>query len=120
MPFPFLMISPYYLMCLYIADAHQISAQLEPTGSTLVPIQENLVDVAWGKERPEAPKDKVFVQPVKYAGKQKGQVFLYMECNTTKVNLFRKSSKNYVTILWIRTHTAPLYRPWMKLLGCTI
>ncbi|CAO3670247.1 unnamed protein product [Rhizopus microsporus] len=51
------------------ADAHQISAQLEPTGSTLVPIQENLVDVVWGNERPEAPKNKVFVQPVKYAGK---------------------------------------------------
>ncbi|KAG1473561.1 hypothetical protein G6F56_000888 [Rhizopus delemar] len=51
------------------ADAHQISAQLLPLGSSLVPIQENLVDVAWGKERPKAPKDSIFVQPIEYSGK---------------------------------------------------
>ncbi|CAO3695992.1 unnamed protein product [Rhizopus stolonifer] len=51
------------------ADAHQISAQLLPLGSSLVPTQENLVDVAWGKERPKAPKDSIFVQPIEYSGK---------------------------------------------------
>ncbi|KAG1049336.1 hypothetical protein G6F46_007676 [Rhizopus delemar] len=51
------------------ADAHQISAQLKPIGSSLVPIQENLVDAAWGEERPKAPKDKIFVQPIQYSGK---------------------------------------------------
>ncbi|KAG1141551.1 hypothetical protein G6F38_008344 [Rhizopus arrhizus] len=51
------------------ADAHQISAQLKPIGSSLVPIQENLVDAAWGEERPKAPKDKIFVQLIQYSGK---------------------------------------------------
>jgi Xaa-Pro aminopeptidase len=36
----------------------------------LVPIHENLIDLAWGKDRPESPKDKVFVQPVKYSGRE--------------------------------------------------
>ncbi|KAG1225470.1 hypothetical protein G6F35_003399 [Rhizopus arrhizus] len=47
----------------------EISAQLKPIGSSLVPIQENLVDAAWGEERPKAPKDKIFVQPIQYSGK---------------------------------------------------
>ncbi|KAI9483859.1 MAG: peptidase M24, structural domain-containing protein [Benjaminiella poitrasii] len=50
-------------------DAHQLKLQLEPLGSQLVPINENLVDLAWGKDRPEAPKNKVFVQPIEYTGK---------------------------------------------------
>ncbi|KAI9252506.1 peptidase M24, structural domain-containing protein [Helicostylum pulchrum] len=49
-------------------DAHQLTLQLESLGSCLVPIQENLIDLAWGKDRPESPKDKVFVQPVQYTG----------------------------------------------------
>ncbi|KAI7889388.1 peptidase M24, structural domain-containing protein [Mucor mucedo] len=51
------------------ADAHQLTLELQHLGSSLVPIHENLIDLAWGKDRPEAPKDKVFVQPVEYAGK---------------------------------------------------
>lgn len=51
-------------------DAHQLTLQLESLGSCLVPIQENLIDLAWGKDRPESPKDKVFVQPVQYTGKK--------------------------------------------------
>ncbi|KAL9538027.1 hypothetical protein MBANPS3_011252 [Mucor bainieri] len=50
-------------------DAHQLNVQLEPLGSSLVPIHENLIDLAWGKDRPESPKDKVFVQPVQFTGK---------------------------------------------------
>lgn len=53
----------------FLVDAHQLTLQLEHLGSSLVPIHENLIDLAWGKDRPESPKDKVFVQPVNYAGK---------------------------------------------------
>ncbi|KAI9345119.1 peptidase M24, structural domain-containing protein [Pilaira anomala] len=50
-------------------DAHQLTLQLQTLGSCLVPLKENLIDLAWGKDRPESPKDKIFVQPVKYTGK---------------------------------------------------
>lgn len=56
-------------MCCVIVDAHALNKQLEPIGSSLVPIHDNLVDLAWGKDRPEAPKDHIFVQPVEYTGK---------------------------------------------------
>jgi Xaa-Pro aminopeptidase len=49
-------------------DAHQLNVQLDTLGSSLVPIHDNLIDLAWGKDRPEAPKDKVFVQPVEFTG----------------------------------------------------
>ncbi|KAI9345120.1 peptidase M24, structural domain-containing protein [Pilaira anomala] len=35
-------------------------------GILFSPLKENLIDLAWGKDRPESPKDKIFVQPVKY------------------------------------------------------
>lgn len=35
----------------------------------MVPIHKNLIDLAWGKARPESPKDKVFVQPLQFTGK---------------------------------------------------
>ena len=32
-------------------------------------IQQNLVDLVWGKDRPSRPREKVRIHPVKYAGK---------------------------------------------------
>lgn len=57
-----------------IADARQLSSSLSTVGSSLVVIHENLVDKAWGAERPLAPKDHVIVQPIKFAG----QLFLFL------------------------------------------
>ncbi|KAJ2880417.1 hypothetical protein H4R27_004730, partial [Coemansia aciculifera] len=34
----------------------------------LVAIEENLVDIVWGNQRPPRPQDKVFIHDVKYAG----------------------------------------------------
>lgn len=42
--------------------------ELQSVGSTLVPLEKNIVDLAWGEERPAAPTDPVIVQPVEYAG----------------------------------------------------
>lgn len=56
------------LVLSFPVDAHQLNVQLDPLGSSLVPIHDNLIDLAWGKDRPEAPKDKVFVQPVEFTG----------------------------------------------------
>ncbi|KAI8978118.1 peptidase M24, structural domain-containing protein [Pilobolus umbonatus] len=50
-------------------DAHHLKKQLGPLGSSLVCLDKNLVDLAWGSSRPEAPKDKIFVQPIQYTGK---------------------------------------------------
>ncbi|CAO3597385.1 unnamed protein product [Absidia cylindrospora] len=51
------------------ADARHLSADLASHGSTLVPIHENLVDLAWGDARPPAPKHKVTVQSIEFSGK---------------------------------------------------
>ncbi|KAJ2059950.1 hypothetical protein GGI17_004062 [Coemansia sp. S146] len=34
----------------------------------LVAIEENLIDIVWGSQRPPRPQDKVFIHDVKYAG----------------------------------------------------
>jgi Xaa-Pro aminopeptidase len=34
-----------------------------------VGIQQNLIDLVWGKDRPARPSEKVRVHPVKYAGR---------------------------------------------------
>ncbi|CAO0802804.1 unnamed protein product [Mucor circinelloides] len=51
-----------------VADAHDLKERLETVHSVLVPVERNLVDIAWGNQRPSAPHDKVFVHPVEFAG----------------------------------------------------
>ncbi|CDH55410.1 creatinase aminopeptidase [Lichtheimia corymbifera JMRC:FSU:9682] len=51
------------------SDARQLSSSLSTVGSSLVVIHDNLVDKAWGAERPSAPKDHVIVHPITFAGK---------------------------------------------------
>lgn len=46
-----------------------MTATLEKNGSTLVGVEQNLVDLVWGKDRPARPSEKVRVHPGKYAGK---------------------------------------------------
>ncbi|KAI8366488.1 peptidase M24, structural domain-containing protein [Choanephora cucurbitarum] len=48
--------------------ARQLKDELKSVGSSLVPISQNLVDLAWGKDRPASPQDRVFVQPIQYTG----------------------------------------------------
>lgn len=56
-----------FILCL-LADARQLSSSLSTVGSSLVVIHDNLVDKAWGTERPSAPKDHVIVHPITFAG----------------------------------------------------
>ncbi|CAG8931799.1 unnamed protein product [Penicillium salamii] len=51
------------------SGARKLAETLEKNGSTLVGVQENLVDLVWGKDRPARPSEKVRVHPAKYAGK---------------------------------------------------
>ena len=51
------------------ADARKLAETLEKNGSSLVGIQQNLIDLVWGKDRSVPPRELVKVHPVKYAGK---------------------------------------------------
>ncbi|KAJ6164545.1 hypothetical protein N7470_003217 [Penicillium chermesinum] len=51
------------------SGARKLAETLEKNGSSLVGIQQNLVDLVWAKDRPARPQEKVRVHPVKYAGK---------------------------------------------------
>ncbi|CEP12962.1 hypothetical protein [Parasitella parasitica] len=72
-------------------DAHQLIVQLEPLGSSLVSI-DNLIDLAWGKDRPEPPKNKVFVQPVEFTGKT-------VQDKLSELRSHIKSRKAYGTVV---------------------
>ncbi|BDD59494.1 hypothetical protein MAP00_004700 [Monascus purpureus] len=51
------------------ASARELSETLRKNGSSLVGVQDNLVDLVWGKDRPERPNEPVKVHPDKFAGK---------------------------------------------------
>lgn len=51
-----------------VADAHGLKERLATVNSVLVPVERNLVDIAWGNQRPASPHDKVFVHSVEFAG----------------------------------------------------
>lgn len=52
-----------------IAAIERLKAALEPKGFSLKPLPRNLVDKAWGKERPAAPANPVEVHEKRYAGR---------------------------------------------------
>lgn len=56
---------------LAISDFKDLAADLEKRGSTLKPLATNLVDEIWNADgsRPPAPRNEIFTQPLKYAGK---------------------------------------------------
>ncbi|KAG1779396.1 peptidase M24, structural domain-containing protein [Suillus placidus] len=49
------------------ADAESLKKSLEPRGSELVSLQQNPVDIVWGKDRPPCPHNSVFPLDIKYA-----------------------------------------------------
>ncbi|GAA5914813.1 hypothetical protein JCM6882_007280 [Rhodosporidiobolus microsporus] len=52
-----------------VADYTALAPALQAAGVELVPLKgENLVDAVWGAERPQRPKNEVFVLEDKYAG----------------------------------------------------
>jgi hypothetical protein len=59
-------------------DAESLQVSLEPRNSELVSLQQNPVDIVWGKDRPIRPRNKVFPLDVKYAG-QHGMSLAYLE-----------------------------------------
>ncbi|KAG1859131.1 peptidase M24, structural domain-containing protein [Suillus tomentosus] len=55
------------------AEAESLKKSLEPRGSVLVSLQQNPVDVVWGKDRPLCPHNSVFPLDVKYAAGETSQ-----------------------------------------------
>jgi hypothetical protein len=53
---------------LRLADAKTLKSTLEPIGSALVSVKENLVDIAWGSARPLHPNNPAYPLDVKFAG----------------------------------------------------
>ncbi|KAL6704581.1 hypothetical protein ACN47E_008091 [Coniothyrium glycines] len=51
------------------ADARKLAAKIKKKGGEYRAVDENLVDLVWGKHRPARPSENVIVQPVKYSGK---------------------------------------------------
>ncbi|KAK2879279.1 hypothetical protein FQN49_001025 [Arthroderma sp. PD_2] len=51
------------------ADARKLSQTLKTTGGSLVGVDQNLIDVVWGEERPARPVTNITVQPAELAGK---------------------------------------------------
>ncbi|CEP17177.1 hypothetical protein [Parasitella parasitica] len=56
-----------------VADAQDLRERLSTVDSVLVPVERNLVDIAWGDERPSTPHDKVFVHSVEFAAQILGE-----------------------------------------------
>ena len=52
-----------------IGNARELVETLKKSGSSLVAVQDNLVDLVWGKDRPQRPSEPVKVHPDKFAGK---------------------------------------------------
>lgn len=54
----------------YIAEALRLRKSLQSRSSELVALTQNPIDIVWGSERPQRPKNKVFVLDLKYAGSE--------------------------------------------------
>jgi Xaa-Pro aminopeptidase len=50
-------------------EIRRLESQLKPKGLRLKPVSRNLVDRAWGKERPAAPQNPVILHPLRKAGR---------------------------------------------------
>ncbi|KAG9196213.1 putative Xaa-Pro aminopeptidase P [Alternaria panax] len=51
------------------ADARKLAEKIRKKGGEYKAIDDNLVDLVWGDQRPARPSEKVITQPEKYSGK---------------------------------------------------
>jgi Xaa-Pro aminopeptidase len=51
------------------ADARKLADKIKKKGGEYKAVDENLIDVVWGQERPARPSEKVHVQTLEYSGK---------------------------------------------------
>ncbi|KAL5380159.1 hypothetical protein DPSP01_007959 [Paraphaeosphaeria sporulosa] len=51
------------------ADARKLADKIKKKGGDYKAVDENLIDLVWGRKRPSRPSEKVIVQPVQHSGK---------------------------------------------------
>ncbi|KAI1907131.1 hypothetical protein LOZ12_005552 [Ophidiomyces ophidiicola] len=51
------------------AEARKLSDTIKVSGGSLLGVEENLVDIVWGADRPARPNEPVKVHPLEFAGK---------------------------------------------------
>jgi Xaa-Pro aminopeptidase len=51
------------------ADARKLADKIKKKGGEYKAVDENLVDLVWGADRPARPSEKVLIQPLEYSGK---------------------------------------------------
>ncbi|EGO03418.1 hypothetical protein SERLA73DRAFT_174889 [Serpula lacrymans var. lacrymans S7.3] len=67
-------------------DADSLGKSLEPRNSKLVSLEKNLVDIAWGQDRPPRPTSNVFPLDIKYAGKSSADKIQHLREELRKKN----------------------------------
>jgi len=81
-------------------DALTISSDLSKVGSSLIPLQQNLIDQVWGNSRPSMPSNKIFVQQEKHSGQSYQSKISDLRDELkkkTKINGGNKIAKGYVS-----------------------
>ncbi|CAI6333293.1 unnamed protein product [Periconia digitata] len=51
------------------ADARRLADKIKKKGGEYKAVDQNLIDLVWGSERPPRPNENVIVQPLKFSGK---------------------------------------------------
>jgi Xaa-Pro aminopeptidase len=51
------------------ADARKLADKIKKKGGEFKAVDDNLIDIVWGQDRPPRPSEKVQVQPLEYSGK---------------------------------------------------
>lgn len=75
--------------------ARKLAEKMKKKGGEFKAVEQNLVDLVWGKERPSRPAEKVRVQPEKFAGRAVQEKLEDLRAELTK----RKSPGFVVSML---------------------
>ncbi|PGH18257.1 hypothetical protein AJ79_00596 [Helicocarpus griseus UAMH5409] len=51
------------------SDARSLSETIKKSGGSLQGVEDNLIDLVWGSDRPPRPSEKVALHPIEFAGK---------------------------------------------------
>ncbi|CAG8463560.1 93_t:CDS:10 [Diversispora eburnea] len=71
-----------------ITACETLSESLEKVDSSLIPTEENLVDLAWGNERPPRPLNKVIILEERYTGKSHNEKIANLREELNKDNFY--------------------------------
>ncbi|KAI8971587.1 peptidase M24, structural domain-containing protein [Mycotypha africana] len=82
-----------------VADARELKERLDTVQSELVPVEKNLVDMAWGSDRPSPPLDRVMIHPMEFAGKKDTKKRKSYQEKLLEVRAYLEEQKQYGVII---------------------